>query len=47
MVNAFRYGFFGVSDVPVWICFSVLIAFMLIFTTIVVILFRRGMGVKN
>ena len=47
MVNAFRWGFFGVSDVPVWICFSVLIACMLIFTAVVVILFKRGMGVKN
>ncbi len=47
MVNAFRYGFFGVSDVPVWICFSVLITFTLLFTAIVILLFRRGMGVKN
>ena len=47
MVNAFRYGFFGVSDVPVWICFSVLIAFTFIFAGIVILLFRRGMGVKN
>ena len=47
MVNAFRYGFLGVSDVPVWICFSVLIGFTLIFTAIVAFLFKRGMGVKN
>ena len=47
MVNAFRWGFFGVSDVPVWICFSVLIGFTLIFSAIVAFLFKRGMGVKN
>ena len=47
MVNAFRYGFLGVSDVPVWICFSILIGFTLIFTAIVAFLFKRGMGVKN
>jgi len=47
MVNAFRYGFLGVSDVPVWICFSVLVGFTLIFTAIVAFLFKRGMGVKN
>ncbi len=47
MVNAFRYGFLGISDIPVWICFSVLIGFTLLFTAIVVVLFRRGMGVKN
>lgn len=47
MVNAFRWGFFGVSDIPLWICFGVLGAFMLIFAGIVVFLFRRGMGVKN
>src|SRR3989344_8963363 len=47
MVNAFRYGFFGVSDIPVWICFSVLVGFTLVFTAIVALLFKRGMGVKN
>ena len=47
MVNAFRYGFLGVSDIPVWICFSVLIGFTLLFTAIVALLFKRGMGVKN
>ena len=47
MVNAFRYGFLGVSDVPVWICFSVLVGFTLVFTAIVALLFKRGMGVKS
>jgi len=47
MVNAFRYGFLGISDVPLWICFSVLIGFTLLFVLIVLWLFKRGMGVKN
>lgn len=47
MVNAFRWGFFGVSDVPLWICFSVLLGTMGIFLGIVLFLFKRGMGVKN
>lgn len=47
MVNAFRYGFLGVSDVPLWICFSVLIGFTLAFTLVVAWLFKRGVGLKQ
>jgi ABC-2 type transport system permease protein len=47
MVNAFRYGFLGVSDVPLWICFSVLIALTLLFSGMALWLFHRGVGFKN
>jgi ABC-2 type transport system permease protein len=47
MVNAFRYGFLGVSDIPLWICFSVLIGFTILFMGVVAFLFKRGMGVRN
>lgn len=47
MVNAFRYGFLGVSDVPVWICFGVLVGFTLLFAGILLWLFRHGVGVKT
>ncbi len=47
MVNAFRYGFFGVSDISIWICFLVIGIFSLIFVGVLLVLFRRGMGVKN
>lgn len=47
MINAFRWGFFGVSDIPVWICFFVIIAFIVIFAGVLIFLFKRGLGVKN
>lgn len=47
MVNAFRYGFLGVSDVPVWTCFAVLGACMAVFVAITLILFRKGIGMKS
>lgn len=47
MINAFRWGFFGVSDIDVRICFAVLIGFVFVFMMILLWLFRRGIGVKN
>lgn len=46
MVNAFRYGFLGVSDMSVWICFAVLVGFCVAFTAIVVYLFKTGRGLR-
>ena len=47
MVNAFRYGFLGVSDVPLFTCFAVLIGFAIAFAVISIQLFKRGVGFKN
>ena len=47
MINAFRYGFLGVSDINIFICFGVLITFLVLFVGIILYLFRRGIGVKN
>jgi ABC-2 type transport system permease protein len=47
MVNAFRYGFIGVSDIPLWQCFAVLIAFTVLFLGILVYIFKKGVGFKN
>ncbi len=47
MINAFRWGFFGVSDINIFVCFAVLISFIVLFLGVLLWLFRRGMGVKN
>ncbi|HWB34236.1 MAG TPA: ABC transporter permease [Candidatus Paceibacterota bacterium] len=47
MINAFRYGFLGVSDVPIWICFTVLLGFTAAFAIAVAYLFKKGIGMKN
>jgi ABC-2 type transport system permease protein len=47
MVNAFRYGFLGISDMRLWICFAVLIGLTALFLGITVFLFKRGMGFRS
>lgn len=47
MVNAFRYGFLGTSDVPLWVCFSVLITLTVVMAAITTYLFKKGIGLRN
>jgi len=47
MVNAFRYGFLGFSDVSVVLSFTMLITLTIIFLTLILWLFKRGAGLKN
>ncbi len=47
MVNAFRYGFLGTSDIPLWICFTVLTGLTVFFSILTIVIFKRGMGLKN
>ena len=47
MVNGFRYGFYGFSDVNVLLSFMILAAFVVILTTINLILLARGIGLKT
>ncbi len=46
MVNAFRWGFLGVADMPLWVCFAVLLGFCLAFAGITWWLFRSGKGLR-
>ncbi len=47
MVNAFRYGFLGISDVPLPLCFGVMIAFTIVFFLLTLFFFIRGSGLKK
>ncbi|MCA9460074.1 MAG: ABC transporter permease [Nanoarchaeota archaeon] len=47
MVNAFRYGFLGISDVNLWISFSMIIIFILVLFFFAVHLLRKGIGIRN
>ncbi len=47
MVNAFRYGFLGVSDVSMGMAFGVMGALTLLFFGLTMFLFIRGTGVKS
>ncbi len=46
MVNAFRWGFLGVSDISLGICYAVLVGFSVLFALIVWWLFRTGKGLR-
>ena len=47
MVNAFRYGFLGVADVPLYESIGVLLAATLLMLGWVVYLFRKGKGLQR
>jgi len=47
MVNAFRFGLLGVSDIPLWIAFGLIGAFIAGLTFFSLELLRRGVGIKT
>lgn len=47
MINAFRYGFLGITDINLYVCFSVLLAFVVAALVTVIFLFKQGFGLKN
>ena len=47
MVNAFRYGLLGVSDVPVWVAYALMLAFTAALGAICLVLLRRGTGLRS
>ena len=47
MVNAFRYGILGVSDVNVWYAFFMLLVFTVILFIVCLLLLRRGKGLRH
>lgn len=47
MVNGFRYGFLGFSDVPLGISFGILLGFIVILSAANLYLLKKGIGLKN
>ncbi|MEP7162717.1 MAG: ABC transporter permease, partial [Candidatus Moraniibacteriota bacterium] len=47
MVNGFRYGFLGLSDVNVTLAFSILLSLTLILFGYTWYLFQTGRGLRN
>ncbi|WCL51144.1 ABC transporter permease [Leptospira sp. GIMC2001] len=47
MVNAFRYGFLGITDINIWIAFGIILVFCVVFFILNVILMIRGYGIRN
>jgi ABC-2 type transport system permease protein len=47
MVNAFRYGLLGISDVPVWVAYALMLGFVVGLTVLALWLLRRGVGLRS
>ena len=47
MVNTFRYGFLGVSDVPVTVAFLILVSFAVVLSGACLWLLNRGTGLRT
>jgi ABC-2 type transport system permease protein len=47
MVNAFRYGLQGVSDIPLWMAFAIILGFIGVLVVISLRLLGRGVGIKS
>lgn len=47
MVNAFRYGFLGRSDVDIWHAFVVMLLFATVLFAVALWLMRRGIGLRD
>jgi ABC-2 type transport system permease protein len=47
MVNAFRYGLLGVSDIAMWQAFAIILGFILALGAFAMWLLARGVGIKS
>lgn len=47
MVNAFRYGILGVSDINIWATFVMLFVFIGVLTAVSLWLLKKGKGIRN
>ncbi|MNT46017.1 Inner membrane transport permease YadH [compost metagenome] len=47
MVNAFRYGLLGSSDVPVVVAYALMIGFVVVLTALALWLLKRGVGMRS
>ena len=47
MVNGFRYGFLGVSDVDVRLAFAIMVTFAVLLFVLAVTLMHRGVGIRE
>ena len=47
MVNAFRYGMLGVSDISIGVAFVIIVAFFIGLLTTALLLLRRGVGIRT
>jgi len=47
MVNAFRFGLLGVTDIPLWMAFLIIISFIVALFAFAMYLLNKGVGIKS
>jgi len=47
MINGFRFGILGVSDIPLWQSYAVIMLFIVILGAVAMTLLNRGAGIKQ
>lgn len=47
MVNAFRYGLLGVTDVPLWLAYVLMFGFVVVLSAAGMWLIKRGVGLRS
>lgn len=47
MINAFRYGFLGISDIPVVAALSILVVMIVVLFSLVLYMLNRGTGLRS
>ena len=47
MINAFRYGFLGISDISLWASYIIIIGFIVALFSLSLILLQRGYGIRH
>ena len=47
IVNGFRYGFLGISDVSIWLSTGLLLAFLLVLLALAIYLIKIGLGLRQ
>jgi ABC-2 type transport system permease protein len=47
MVNAFRYGILGVSDISLWVSYAIILGFITVLFVFSLIMLNRGVGIRT
>jgi len=47
MVNAFRYGMLGRSDIPIGTAYAIIVASVVVLFTLAMVLLKRGVGIRT
>lgn len=47
MVNAFRYGVLGITDISLWVSYAIILAFIAVLFIISLVMLNKGTGIRH